>query len=358
MQGKVYIIGDIGSGSDFTGIELIDVVSQVKAQPEATSFDVYINSGGGVVETGDDIYNYLKSLPQSVTTIGSGVVASIATVIFMAGSVRKVTPNTEFMIHLPTGSADYLSADQLDLYAKEIKNIENRMVKFYCQNTNLEAEAVLPLLRNETWLTNDQLKNFGFTNSEQMLAVAKANININPKQKTMSKKAETMLSKIFDAVVGKQKPTSKILYNADDQEVDFYELDEETMPSVGDMANVAGSLAEGSYVMADGQTFVFVAGALTEIVEVEEDEELTLEEAKSQLEIANATIANLEGKTATLKADLATAKSSLEEKTEIVDKITAMRSKFIDSKQEPKVGGKKATPKQKSRFATAIASVK
>ena len=55
---------------------------QVKRQPEATRFDVYINSEGGLVDVGFDIYNYLRSLGLPITTIGSGMVASIATVNF------------------------------------------------------------------------------------------------------------------------------------------------------------------------------------------------------------------------------------------------------------------------------------
>ena len=106
MIGKIYISGLIGTFGDEKGVELIDVISQVKKQPQATSFEVYINSEGGVVDVGFDIYNFLKSLGLPITTIGNGMVASIATVIFMAGTKRVVTPNTDFMIHLPMGGIE------------------------------------------------------------------------------------------------------------------------------------------------------------------------------------------------------------------------------------------------------------
>ena len=101
MTGNIYISGQIGSFDGTPGIELIDVVSQVKKQPKATAFNVHINSEGGLVDVGFDIYHYLKSLGKPITTIGSGIVASIATVIFMAGSKRLIRENTPFMIHLP-----------------------------------------------------------------------------------------------------------------------------------------------------------------------------------------------------------------------------------------------------------------
>jgi ATP-dependent Clp protease protease subunit len=364
MKGKITIIGDIGSGDDFAGIELVDVISQVKSQPEATSFDVYINSGGGVVETGEDIYNYLKSLKVPITTIGTGIVASIATVVFMAGNTRRLMPNTEFMIHLPMGSVSYLTADQIAEYGKEVKSIESRMVKFYSGVTSLEEEAILPLLKNETWLTPEQLKNFGFTNSEPLLTVAKAKININSKTRQMSKKAESMLEKILALVVKKQTlETSLILFNADEGEVDFFELEADASPSVGDKATVDGEVAEGSFVMADGSTFVFVAGELTEIVTGEEDE-LTLEEALAALDIANAEIVDLTETSATLTATNTTLTEEVATLTKegaankaVVAKIVAMRSKIVKTTNSKK-GGQTGKPKDKSRFATAMAEQK
>ena len=86
MTGNIYISGQIGTFDGTPGTELIDIVSQVKSQPKATAFNVHINSEGGLVDVGFDIYNYLKSLGKPITTIGSGIVASIATVIFMAGT--------------------------------------------------------------------------------------------------------------------------------------------------------------------------------------------------------------------------------------------------------------------------------
>jgi ATP-dependent protease ClpP protease subunit len=88
MEGIIYINGQIGSTPTEKGVELIDIIQQVKAQEGALSFRVHINSEGGVVDTGFDIFNYLKSLQLPITTVGSGLVASIATVIFMAGTTE------------------------------------------------------------------------------------------------------------------------------------------------------------------------------------------------------------------------------------------------------------------------------
>lgn len=76
MTGNIYISGQIGNFDGVKGVELLDVIAQVRNQPEATDFNVHINSEGGLVDVGFDIYHYLKSLGKPVTTIGSGIVAT------------------------------------------------------------------------------------------------------------------------------------------------------------------------------------------------------------------------------------------------------------------------------------------
>src|SRR5690625_7760617 len=96
MKGVINIFGDIGDD-----VTLIDVVQQVEKQKDATSFTVNINSNGGYVSEGFAIYDYLSTLEQSITMNGQGVVASIASILFLAGDKRRDQRGTVFMIHLP-----------------------------------------------------------------------------------------------------------------------------------------------------------------------------------------------------------------------------------------------------------------
>ena len=146
MIGNIYITGEIG-----VNIELKDVIKQVQDQKEALEYNVYINSIGGYVDTGFDIYNYLTNLNKPITTIGTGFVASIATVIFLAGNKRKLTAGTQFMIHNPSGGVEG-TAEQIENYNKSLKDAENNLIKFYSEKTGLEKDALIPLLRNETFL--------------------------------------------------------------------------------------------------------------------------------------------------------------------------------------------------------------
>lgn len=346
MVGKIYISGTIGSFGEEKGIELVDVISQVRKQPEATSFEVYINSEGGVVDTGFDIYNFLNSLGLPITTIGGGVreenftgeriVASMGTVIFMAGHKRSVVPGTKFMIHLPMGGISFATAEEMEEHSKHMRDVENKVIGFYSKNLGLGKEAISPLLKNETWLSETQLQDLGFTTpSSDMKISARANTSKTKKVNKMSKKnrLQTILKAIFE------KEVNKMIFTADEKELMFPDIAEDGVIEVGAKATLEGQPVGGteeapvSIVGADGKTYMFVDSMVKEIVdsasEVEEEEVTTDElidalaatleyttelsgrveavetevtgikkerdEAVSKLKIAEATIAKLKG---------------------------------------------------------------
>lgn len=272
MEGTIYINGLIGSTPDQKGTELIDIIQQVKAQVGATSFRVHINSEGGVVDTGFDIFNYLKSLQLPITTVGSGLVASIATVIFMAGDTRVLTSGTQFMIHSPIGGITNVTADEIEAYAQSVRDCETKLIKFYTNQTGLGADAIAPLLRNETWLTEDQATSLGFATALNEPILAKAYLNFK-NDKPMTKEDKSWIEEKFTSILNafKKPIVNIVLQDANGVAIDFAEVMEGETPAIGAIATVDGQPAEGEYIMPDGSTYVFVAGELTQIVEAVDD---------------------------------------------------------------------------------------
>lgn len=287
MNGNIYINGCIGTFLDESGnvqekgVELVDVIMQVKNQPKATSFTVYINSPGGYVDTGFDIYDYLKSLNKPIKTIGQGMVASIATVIYMAGETRMLRPNTEFMVHLPSGGVEG-TAEVIDGYSKYLKETEKRILKFYEQTAGLTENEILPLLRNETFLNTSEAYKLGFATErpQKTEPIAYFNNN-NQKQKPMSKE-KGILAKL-KAIFSELPITNKIVFDAGGNELDFYELEDDATIEVGAKANYEGQPANGEYKVQSDEdasivlTYVFDNGVLTEIKEPESSEPETEE---------------------------------------------------------------------------------
>jgi ATP-dependent protease ClpP protease subunit len=317
MEGTIYINGQIGSTPEQRGVELIDVIQQVKAQVGATSYRVHINSEGGVVDTGFDIFNYLKSLGLPITTVGSGLVASIATVIFMAGDKRVLTTGTEFMIHLPMGGIDNGTADEIENYAQEVRDCENRLIKFYSQQTGLNSEALQPLLRNETWLTEDQATSLGFATLLNEPIVAKA--YLNKTEKSMTKEDKSWIEEKFQSILNsfKKQVVNIVLQDANGVSIEFPEVAEGESPEVGSIATVDGQPAEGEYLMPDGATYVFVGGALSEMIV---NDESVLEDELNDLR------KQLAEKEAALEASLTTITDQEAQITNIVKEVKELKA--------------------------------
>lgn len=374
MKGIINIKGIIGRREDYDEpmdnaqfVELVDVIAQVKKQPQATSFDVYINSEGGNVFVGFDIYEYLTSLDVPIHTIGEGVVASIATVPFMAGNTRQVKDGTRFIIHLPWGTWSGTS-EEMSLFASEIKKQEDRLIEFYSEQLAISKEAVRPLLKNETWLTEQQLSELGFVNSE-ILRIS-ARVSLNKKNKKMKKsKSESMLQKILDAIKGTEKINAKIIYDASEEqkEIVFPDVADEDDVVVGDTATIDGQPAQGSIVTADGRTFVFEDGTLREIIAAEETElddvmsdeefETLIADLRASLQAKEKSEEALRAENKAIKAKYEAEKSENKENKAILARIKAIKSEFEADTSKDKRSGFDGKEKV-SRFQKAMMNQK
>jgi len=345
MEGNIFINGEIGEA-----VNLVDIISQVENQKEAAMFNVYINSVGGSVDVGFDIYNYIKSLNVPIKTIGQELVASIATVIFMAGNERVLEQGVDFMIHLPSGSVSGTS-QEIEAYNEMLKKYEKKLVDFYTKATNLNEEAIRPLLTYETWLSPKLAYELKFTTSvpNNLPVLAKAVYNLktdtkmNDEQKGLFAKFNDKLDSIIDKLVGKSSVKAILLQDANGVEIEFPDVMDGEQPIVGEStAMVDGSPAEGEYLMPDGTTMIFSGGVLTEIKEAEPD-------------------ANAE-KIAELEKQLAEANAQVEAKDSVIQEtekdIKALRKEIKSSFKAEPVDAKKEEEKTTSDAQNALANLK
>lgn len=364
MVGNIYINGGIGDEYDIDGnlvekgVNLVDVIAQVKRQPQAERYKLYITSFGGDVQTGFDIYDYLKSLKKPIHSIGIGMVASIATVIFLAGDQREMRSG-EFMVHLPSGGV-IGNTEEIDAYNTMIKNWEKRIVKHFHDTIGLAEAEILPLMKNETFLKPDETFSLGITNIKPEVIKPVAFFNNNSKKSEMTEeekkgwKAEikNLLKSAIDAVI---KPKSKIVFDAEQKEVDFYELGDNDPITVGDKANIDGVAAEGKVLMADGQTFMFTAGELTEIIEAGADP--NMEQMKAENEALKEELAELKASNKEAEETITELKASNKELGKVVKRVQELEASMkLDGKKKKPEGG--AGGKKESRFKLAAGNIK
>nr|WP_167279577.1 head maturation protease, ClpP-related [Paenibacillus lupini] len=138
--------------------------------------DVFINSGGGSVFAGSEIYSLIKAYRGK--TIGKivGLAASAASVGAMGCDTVQISPTAQIMIH---NVWSYSSGDYRDMQhtSDVLKNMNTSIANAYRLKTNLEEQELLDMMDKETWLSAQQALEKGFADeimfdSEKKLAAS------------------------------------------------------------------------------------------------------------------------------------------------------------------------------------------
>ena len=158
----LYIFGDIEKWAYEPAGETsgVTIVNQLKAL-KATSINVHINSYGGDVSEGLAIYNTLREHPAQITTICDGFACSAASVVFMAGDKRVMSPASLLMIHnawtIAMGNASALRKT-----ADDIETITQASVEAYKRTATISEEEIKALMDAETWILPANAVAWGF----------------------------------------------------------------------------------------------------------------------------------------------------------------------------------------------------
>ncbi len=114
---------------------------------------VYLNSQGGHVEAGDTIHDLVRYVRPAVRMVGTGWVASIAALIYVAvpRERRFCLPNTRFLLHQPAGGAGG-SASDIEIEAREILRIRDRLNRIVARETGQPLERIEEDTRRNFWL--------------------------------------------------------------------------------------------------------------------------------------------------------------------------------------------------------------
>ncbi len=137
-----------------------DVDVAVAAMQPGETLQVLINSGGGSVMAGQEIYTKLKARDDVSIEIQS-LAGSAAGVIAMAGKSR-ISPVAMVMIHnvaMSGASGDY---HDMQKNAEILKQMNAAMASAYVEKSGMELDEVLKLMDRETWLTANQCVEYGF----------------------------------------------------------------------------------------------------------------------------------------------------------------------------------------------------
>lgn len=128
---------------------------------ENEELKVIINSPGGDVQAGQEIYSILKDIKNPVTINVQSMAASAASMIAMAGDTVKMSPVALLMIHNASTCA---SGDYRDMQhtADVLQTVNTAIMQAYIAKTGKTEDELRDMMDRETWLTANQCLENGF----------------------------------------------------------------------------------------------------------------------------------------------------------------------------------------------------
>jgi len=159
-QRKVLIFGEINDKVARSVTAQLLALAGVNDQP----VDVFVNSPGGHVESGDTIHDVIRFVDAAapVRMIGTGWVASAGALIFLAAHKdrRFCLPNTRFLLHQPMGGVRGPATD-IDIEAKEIIKMRERINRIIARETGQAYARIERDTDRNYWMGADEAIAYG-----------------------------------------------------------------------------------------------------------------------------------------------------------------------------------------------------
>ena len=123
---------------------------------------IYLNSPGGSVTAGLGIYDTMQFISSPVATICTGMAASMAAVLLVAGQEgkRSALPHSRVMIHQPLGGVQGQASD-IEITAREIQKMKKELYTIISNHSHTPFEKVWADSDRDYWMSAQEAKEYG-----------------------------------------------------------------------------------------------------------------------------------------------------------------------------------------------------
>ena len=123
---------------------------------------IYVNSPGGSVHAGLGIYDTMQFISSDVATICTGMAASMAAVLLVAGKEgkRSALKHSRVMIHQPMGGAQGQASD-IEITAREIQKLKKELYTIIAEHSHTDFDKVWADSDRDYWMTAEEAKDYG-----------------------------------------------------------------------------------------------------------------------------------------------------------------------------------------------------
>ena len=141
MMDRVIFLGT--EVNDYTANVLQAQLLYLDANDPGKDINLYINSPGGSVYAGLGIYDTMQFISCDVSTICTGIAASMAAVLLVSGQEgkRSALPHSRVMIHQPLGGVQGQASD-IEIEAREIQKLKKELYTIIANHSHTDYEKV------------------------------------------------------------------------------------------------------------------------------------------------------------------------------------------------------------------------
>jgi ATP-dependent Clp protease, protease subunit len=134
----------------------------LESENPSKDISFYINSPGGVVYSALAVYDTMQYIRSPVSTVCVGMAMSAGSLLLTAGAKGKryALPNSQVMIHQPSGGAQGQATD-IEIEAREIIKMRARLNQIYVQHTGQSLAEIEARMERNTYMSAEEARDFG-----------------------------------------------------------------------------------------------------------------------------------------------------------------------------------------------------
>ena len=160
MMDRIIFLGT--EVDDYTANVLQAQLLYLDSVDNTKDISIYINSPGGSVTAGLGIYDTMQFISSKVATICTGMAASMAAVLLVAGEEghRSALPHSRVMIHQPLGGVQGQASD-IEIEAREIQKFKKELYTIISTHSHQPFEKVWKDSDRNYWMTAEEAEEYG-----------------------------------------------------------------------------------------------------------------------------------------------------------------------------------------------------
>ena len=159
---KERVIFLVGPVNDHAANLIVAQLLFLESENPDKDISLYINSPGGSVSAGMAIYDTMQFIKPEVSTLCTGLAASMGAFLLAAGAKGKrfSLPNSRIMIHQPSGGAQGQATD-IEIQAREILYLRERLNGILAEKTGRNIEEIRKDTERDNFMSADQAAEYG-----------------------------------------------------------------------------------------------------------------------------------------------------------------------------------------------------